>query len=293
MNLAMKNILIVVTILISLVTIQTCARKTEVDPAMKTKAANINQEGLDLYAKGNYKEAMEKFREAAQINPNEAEYPNNIGNCHLQQKQLNEALEQFEKAKSIRDDIPLYYYNSGFALLTMGKDPDALKNFEKAASLDAQYFMAWQYIGIINFNNKKFTQAEKAWRTALALRTDPEIENNIGMIYLENGKLGEAEQQFKRAASIDPRYPLPHYNLGVLYQKQKKYAAADASYSEAIKRNPQNYTYYYNRAIVLTELGKKKEAIDSLETFLKYCPKELAGPIDGAKRRLQELRGTK
>ncbi len=285
----MKTINIIISIIFFAMLALSCS-KGEVTPEMKTKAEAFNQEGLELFSKGSFEDALSKFKDASKANPQNPEYPNNMGNCYLQTNKLKEAKVLFEQAISMRKDIPMYYFNLGMALLNMKNDDEALKNMEKAASLDEKYYSPWLYTGIIYYKQKIFDKAETAWKKASSITENPEVENNLGMLYLETGRLDEAERRFNKAIKLDNRYPLAFYNLGVLYQKQKKYSDADTNYQQAIILNPENYTPYYNRAIVLGELGKNKEAIESLEKFLKYCPKDLSGPIQGAKKRIGELK---
>jgi|GEM_PF-7098322 len=46
------------------------------------------------------------------------------------------------------------------------------------------------------------------------------VANNIGVIYMEQGKLDEAEASIERALKIDPDYTAAKMNLGLIYSKR-------------------------------------------------------------------------
>ena len=46
------------------------------------------------------------------------------------------------------------------------------------------------------------------------------VSINIGVIYMEQGKLDEAEASFEKALKIDPEYTAAKMNLGLIYSKR-------------------------------------------------------------------------
>jgi Flp pilus assembly protein TadD len=58
-----------------------------------------------------------------------------------------------------------------------------------------------------------------------------------GKVWLaDNSRL--AEEMYKRAASIDPRFAKPHLGLGLLYQEQHRSDAAIAAYRKYLELAP-------------------------------------------------------
>jgi len=110
------------------------------------------------------------------------------------------------------------------------------------------------------------------------------------MFLMETGDLDRAEKRFRNAIEIDGNFILSHYNLGVLYQKRNDSARAEKAYSSAIALDPEHFTAYYNRALVQLAQGKDRDAIASLELFIKHCPPTLVQPLADARSRLAELR---
>ena len=68
----------------------------------------------------------------------------------------------------------------------------------------------------------------------------------------------------------------------------KDWQKLEASASEAIRQFPTFYTFYLEKARALYQQGKKKEAIEPLEIFLKYGADDVE--LSKAKRWLEEAR---
>lgn len=258
--------------------------------SMKEKAMRFNEEGLILFHKGKFDAALKKFNEAAKSDPDEAEYRNNAGNCNLKLNRLPDAKKDFETAAAMHPEHPLYHFNLGLTHMFMSEPGKAIECFEEALSQDEKFFPALSQLGLVYYHQKKYHDAESAWKRASAIKKDAEVENNLGMISLDRGDLGAAESQFNKALNIERRFVLAHYNLGVLYQKQNKLRDAEESYSAAIKLDPAHFTAYYNLALVQSAQGKKKDAIASLEKFIKCCPPSLEQPLNDARSKIKELK---
>ncbi len=257
------------------------------------KAARLNRDGLALFNGGNYADALELFIEAARLDPEEAEYPNNSGNCRLRLKEARLAMKDYEKAARLYPDHPLYRFNLGLAHMHLNEPEKAAMRFNEAVRLDDEFAEAWSHLGLVYYHGKKLIEAESAWEKAAALERNAEVENNLGMVCMERGDLTRAEKRFRRAIEIDGNFILPRYNLGVLYQKKNDNDRAEKAYTGAIALDPAHFTAYYNRALVQLAQGKDRDAIASLELFIKHCPQSLAQPLHDAKSRLAELRENK
>ena len=46
--------------------------------------------------------------------------------------------------------------------------------------------------------------------------------NNLGLAYMNLGRMAEAEEQFREALRLKPEYPQAHLNLGLLLGQQNK-----------------------------------------------------------------------
>ena len=88
----------------------------------------------------------------------------------------------------------------------------------------------------------------------------PEILNNLGLALAREGKLSDAQGNFKHAVDLDPDEDDYPFNLGLLAFRANDFNAAAAAFREAVLREPDNAE---DRALLIQSLdraGKKAEA---------------------------------
>jgi len=116
------------------------------------------------------------------------------------------------------------------------------------------------------------------------------------MSYLKQGKFAEAEGEWSKAASLDPKSSLIQTNLGLVLQKQGRDGEAEARYQSALKLDPENVQAMNNLGLLYEQENRLEEAKGLFERAVKLQPKfpdphlnfaillERAGYFEEAKR---------
>ncbi|HUE42174.1 MAG TPA: tetratricopeptide repeat protein [Candidatus Sulfotelmatobacter sp.] len=94
----------------------------------------------------------------------------------------------------------------------------------------------------------------------------PEILNNLGLALAREGKMSDAQGNFKHAVELDPDEDDYPFNLGLLAFRANDFNAAAAAFREAVDREPDNAE---DRALLIQSLdraGKKAEAEEERNT---------------------------
>jgi len=108
---------------------------------------------------------------------------------------------------------------------------------------------------------------------------DKVVALNLGYAYGNQGKLGEAIREYRKALARDPFNKDIHYNLGFLFAKQKKYRAAIEEYKQALKGSIQDAEVYSNLAVIYaTALKDQKTADEFYQKFLEISSKKETTP---------------
>ena len=97
---------------------------------------------------------------------------------------------------------------------------------EKAVQLDAKLALPHNQLGF-SISRQITANAEKQFKAAIAL--DPqyaEAQNNLGVLYGQLGKSGEAEQLFRQATENNPQYGQAFANLGMILASESRYSEA-------------------------------------------------------------------
>ncbi|MEK6576700.1 MAG: tetratricopeptide repeat protein, partial [Nitrospirota bacterium] len=93
--------------------------------------------------------------------------------------------------------------------------------------------------GLEFYRAKRFNEAKEAFQKVISLQPDNAVaNNNLGLVYMEEGKGKEAEIRFKVALKANPNYPQALNNLALLYSKEGSYEEAIRLYKNALKIDP-------------------------------------------------------
>lgn len=94
----------------------------------------------------------------------------------------------------------------------------------------------------------------------------------LGLAYLEEFKLEDAEKQFLKFIKLSPHEKLGYANLGLTYLRMGKYPEAEKQLFEAIKIDPKDPDIRLLLATVYQMNDQRTKAIDELKGALSFAP---------------------
>lgn len=100
----------------------------------------------------------------------------------------------------------------------------------------------------------------------------PVVHNNLGILLIQQGKLGEAIGQFQRALAIDGRAPQTHLNLGRAYFFQGRFDRAVEHYKVSVELDPTQPEARNLLGQVLAQQGNLSGAVAQLKRALELKP---------------------
>ena len=168
--------------------------------------------GMAYHGKGMRDKAMEEFKEAISLKENYSEVHNYLGTLYMDMELWDKAIEEFDKAlaNDMYDTPSFALYNSGWAYYNKKDYKQSLIKYQQALQRDP--------------------------RTVL----QPQIEKNIGLVYLDQSNLSEAIRHFKTAVESAPSLYDAQFILGESYLKIKDKANAKKAFQAVIKYSPQS-----------------------------------------------------
>ena len=114
---------------------------------------------------------------------------------------------------------------------------------------------------------------ERSFARAVSLDPDdPYALNNLGSVYLQQGRFEEAITVLQRAIKLNSDYHKAYCNLGTAYARLGKTGRAVGFYRKALKLNPRNPDAHLNLGAALAGLGKRTQAVTHLRTFIQLAP---------------------
>jgi Tfp pilus assembly protein PilF len=87
------------------------------------------------------------------------------------------------------------------------------------------------------------------------------IHCNLGLVYLNQGRLDEAFWHFNQSIKAKPSYGLAYLNLGAAYITTKEYVKAVDAFKWSLQFDRNSPKAHYGLGIAYLELGKKELAL--------------------------------
>jgi tetratricopeptide (TPR) repeat protein len=94
----------------------------------------------------------------------------------------------------------------------------------------------------------------------------------LGLAYLEENQLDEAEAEFLKLVDLDPKEVLGYANLGIVYLRKGDYQKAEKWAKNAIELNPQDPDIRLILAKILEMDNQTEKAIKELEKAIQLSP---------------------
>jgi len=150
----------------------------------------------------------------------------------------------------------------------------AEKHLEHAVELAPQFAGAWNTLGTIAYQSRRFPAAEQRFREAL--RQDPSAYEplvNLGGVLVTMHKFDEALEVNALAALTRPNDALAASQLGMTYFELGQFDSAIKHLERARQIDPAHFSH---PQLFLAEIrlrrGEKQAAAEVLENFLGYHP---------------------
>ncbi len=150
--------------------------------------------------------AIEVYRKAVHLIPDEPTYMESLGAALAEKKQIDEALTIFEKSLSIDKLNPMTYYSLGNIHVFDLKQPEkALSYYKEVVTLDPDFPNGYLNLGNTYASLGHHLEAIEAYKKEIFVRPKSHLAFiNLGYVYKLLGKVSEARTALKSALTLEP-----------------------------------------------------------------------------------------
>lgn len=189
----------------------------------------------------------------------------------LEKGNYNEAIVALGKVVNSGETAE-YYYNIGYINILKEKYSEAIPAFQKATQLDGLFAKAFEGLG----------------RAYIALGLTGEAEKYLQRavdIYIEKGKLEDAEQTLNDILQISTDSVNIFNSLGVLSRKRGDFETALKQYKKALSIHPDEIYILFNVGRLCIDMKRPEHAIQYFKRALTIKPDftEAQKALDAAK----------
>jgi type IV pilus assembly protein PilF len=197
------------------------------------------------------------------------------GSVLLEQGRFQEAVERFEQADKIAPGNATTANMIGLCQMRMGDYAAAMASFSRSLELAPLYTDARNNRGAVYLAMGQLHLSEVDFVAVLADSTYPrrkQVFYNLGLVYLEQGQLGAAEENFRRSIILPNPVYEGYLRLAELAQRRGELALAESLLEEAMLNFPESTEVKLDLGKVLVLMGRGDEARPYLEQVIADAP---------------------
>ncbi len=215
-------------------------------PWHREQADMYLKKGIAFIEAGQYIGALKELLEADKYSPDDPDINYYLGVAYLGRGLRDYALERFQKAVAARKNYSEAHNYIGVIYMDMGQWEKAVESFDRALGnyLYTTPALAYFNSGWAYYNLKKYPEAlaryQQASRNDVSGSLRPQIEKNVGLIYMDQSMLVPAIDHFKKAVELDPAMVDAHFFLGECYLQIKDQSRARLAFQEVVRLSPQS-----------------------------------------------------
>jgi tetratricopeptide (TPR) repeat protein len=214
--------------------------------------------GLICWLQDRPDQAMQEYKAALKIKPDNAELHFNLGMLLCTQQGFSdEVVHEWKKAAQLG-------FETARDLLNLSRESSGSQN----ASVQEHFDRGRAYS-----EQGRFDKAIQEYQAALRINPNfAEAHNNLGWAYKQQGHLEEATDEYENALRIDPDFALAYHNLAWAYGEKGRFDKTIRAFQSALRINPNDAYAHFGLGWAYGEQGRWDKAINEYQTALCINP---------------------
>lgn len=224
-----------------------CKQSMKLDPKGHLPHVILGQ----IYAnQGKMPEAAREFERAVALKPDSFRSWMDLGLANAKLNKIDDAIKAYTKASELKDKDPMPHMNLGVLFDSKGDFKKAIDEGNLAVKLDgSKNPLILMNLGNIYADAKEDDKAIEAYKGSLRLDRSPLAHCGLGWVYERKGDLTAAVKEQKIAMKMAPEYPRPVYRHASILAAQGKVKEAEVEYKRALNlkaKDPMAIVEYSN-----------------------------------------------
>jgi tetratricopeptide (TPR) repeat protein len=241
------------------------AREGAVNPHLKKGSLLLDAEDWDG--------ALREYREAVQLDPNNAEGHIGVGQALGEKGDHQGALAEFREGLRLEPGSAEAHNGVGWILSSEGDIQGALKEFREAVRLKPDYAKAHFNIGWVLDQQGDLAGAAGEYREAIRLKPDdPDSHDNLGWVLGEQNDFDSAVREYREGIRLKPGDADSHDGLAWILYRKRDWEGALAEYHEAIRLKPNDPDTHIAFGTALDNRGDLEGALHEYREAVRLKP---------------------
>ena len=202
--------------------------------------------GNDELQHGNLRAALTAYEAALTIRPDSGGVRYKIAEIYFQLEEYENARDAFVAFLTLEPNNITALNYVGYISEKLSDYTTAAEYYERVLEVSVDNLYALNHLGLAYKQLQRYDEGVRVLRKALSI--DPRCErpecenlhNYLGLIYLEQGQIGEAIAEFRESIRLFPRDIWAREQLAALYENQQRYFEAQLQYQQVLEVAPDN-----------------------------------------------------
>lgn len=193
---------------------------------------------------------------------------------------INSSIKEFVTAVNLNANYYEAYNAMGVATLKLGNKSDAMELFNTAVKINPSFATAYDNIGIVEMMNGNLDSAENYFMKAMKYNShNPTAWYHMAQVETRRGNFSKALTWVNHSVHVNPNSSPALTLQGELYLKQGNQAAAINSFKKAQIVKPENSRPYLNLAAIYENRSDEEFAMEQLKTAIAINPNYKEGKL--------------
>ena len=202
--------------------------------------------GNDELKQGDLRAALVAYEAAIAIRPDASAVQHKIAEIYLRLEEYENARKAFVAFLALEPNNITALNYAGYISEKLIDYAAAAGYYERVLRVSVDNLYALNHLGLAYKQLERYDEAAEVLHKALSV--DPKCErpesenlhNYLGLIYLEQGKLGEAIAELRESIRLFPKDTWAGEQLAALYEDQQRYFEAQLQYQRVLEIDPDN-----------------------------------------------------
>jgi tetratricopeptide (TPR) repeat protein len=219
-------------------------QSTAMDEEVDDEILSLIKRGDELLRAKRYDEAITQYKAAiARADRPVFTAHLNLGSVYYEKGDFRAAVEAFRKATEIRPNDYRGHYNLAEALYASEDYKGSEAEYRKVIALNAKGItgaQAHHFLGLSLYKQGRIDEAVAQYRSAIDLFGGKyaEAHYNLGTALLERKDYPGAEREFRATIEQDKTFAEAHFNLGVTLEHQRRFREAAEQFEMYLSLTP-------------------------------------------------------
>ena len=202
--------------------------------------------GNDTLQQGDLRAALTAYEAAIAIRPDSNDVRYKVAEIYFQLEEYENARDAFLAFLKLEPNNITALNYIGYISEKLSNYAAAAEYYERVLDISADNLYALNHLGLAYKQLQRFDEGITVLRKALLLdprceRTECEnLHNYLGLIYLEQGEVGEAVAEFRESIRLFSTNIWARQQLATLYEDQHRYFEAQLQYQQILEIEPDN-----------------------------------------------------